>query len=362
MAYPIVGFWFAEIIERLHLARQSDLLWISYATYALALWAMYRFVGIVVRNRYAAALATGLYALAPAAMQFTTDAGGYLRSLGLAFSFLALFFAYRAFFHGQSNATRSAIVGGIFAGLAISTHPGEALFTVLSIAYFFIFGRPYRDCIKVIVLLGIVAALVSTIWWIPAVSHFGMSSIVAAAGSRHTRRWYWPLTLFRATSGSFVPVLGPLALVCAVYELSMGRLFLAGWLCVVGFAQGEPFTLRVGAVLSASFLAQVSGEEPASKSGAEAGSFPGSFVRSAPWAIGGVLLVIQFLEALAFVSPSLDKSHRSHNFTPEVISGFLWIRTIPPLKLVSRCWETWANHSHFMRRERTFFLSAAENG
>ncbi|MEI9994454.1 MAG: glycosyltransferase family 39 protein [Rhizomicrobium sp.] len=332
MAYPVFGLWFIALFDRLGLVTMQSLLWIGYALYGVALVAIYRLAVAFSKNALAAAIATALYALSPAAIEFATDAGGYVRALGLLFTATALVFAHRVFLREPDRAGVAAIIlCGAFTGLAVGTHPQEALFCVVSIVYFAVFRRPWLRALQRLVAVGAVALLVSSPWWAPIVLHGGLSPILQAGGSRHAARLYWFLTLFRATSGSFVSTLGPIAFCLALYDLSRGRLVLPGWLFLAGFTLGEPRTLLVGALLAARFMAEWAPAAPPET------ALPKPWQkyllaahRHAALLIGAALLVVQLFEGLAYVTPALDPHARAHPFTATVASGFVWLREHTP--------------------------------
>ncbi|MFD0980784.1 hypothetical protein [Tropicimonas aquimaris] len=210
-AYPPLSFFAASGLLWLGLAPVQVAvvypLALSLLVVLAALW-LYR---EVIEDDFIFLLAGAAALLQVRSIEYLLMGGGISRSTGALFFLLTLIAALAA---TSGNRTRPAVLGGLFAGLALLAHLEWGINAIVGAVLLVLFSsRTGAEKARVIVLAGLCAALVVAPWAIWQLSTQGLDPFRSASSSAH---WSLPIA------------------VTASAQLSFFRPFHLTWLCVIG--------------------------------------------------------------------------------------------------------------------------------
>jgi hypothetical protein len=122
----------------------------------------------------------------------------------------------------------------VFAALAALSHPGAALFTIISLALIFLaYGRTRRAFLDSVGLAALAVVLASP-WWLTVLSAHGLDPFLAGAqSSSNALTSFQFLVTFTFTDEPYTAFLAVLGLNGLVYTVARGRYLLGAWLVVV---------------------------------------------------------------------------------------------------------------------------------
>ncbi len=178
-AYPPLALEFAAALELATGVARSDLFrWLPLAFSVLCIPAVYLVALEVLGDRRRAQFATVAYATFPYAWEWLTMGSGVTRSAGMFFALLATWQGLRLL---SSRSRRSALSTGVFAGLAVLSHPEAAVFVAIALGARLLASWSWRG-LRRLALAAIVAAVVAAPWALVVVQRHGIAPFLAAGG------------------------------------------------------------------------------------------------------------------------------------------------------------------------------------
>lgn len=234
-AYPPLSFYLSGgLFELTGISILKLLFYLPLFFSVLTIPAFYLFTNTFFEGRFFyRSLATFLFATLPRSFEWLVMGGGITRSLGFLFALLALVFASKAF--KEEGGWLSVILAAILAGLTILSHPVASLFLGFSLVVFYIYYWPSR--VAKLVVIGLIAVMVASPWWINILSVHGINPFVGATNTGHVN-WFqikYLLTLnFEYENRFFLPVLSFLALI-GLFNISRREALFLGFLIGPGY-------------------------------------------------------------------------------------------------------------------------------
>jgi len=279
-AYPPAGIYLAALLDRAGPWSLLDVM--RFLPMSLSLLAVAAFALLareLLRPRLAW-LAALWFALLPMAYVWVIMGGGLTRAVGQLFSLLALWQALRLARGGGSS---SAVALGVFAGLALLSHPEAAWFVAYSVPLVWLAFDRTRAGLAQFAAAGAVGLAIASPWLAMGVARHGAGVLEPAADSG----WPWYAGLVRLahldlTREAFFPLVGALALFGAYRTLLRGEWFLSAWVLLAHVAQARAADQR--AVVPLAILAAIGVSELVTLAGmvARGKGFEGRW-RRLPW-------------------------------------------------------------------------------
>jgi hypothetical protein len=157
------------------------------------------------------ALATFLFATLPRSFEWFVMGGGITRSLGFFFALTAIYCYSKAITKDRIGA--ELLFSGLFSSFTILSHPVAGLFLAFSLLVLTIYYWPLN--LRFPIIIGAIALLGSSPWWISILLKYGLSPFVGAANTGHLD-WFdfgYILTLnFNFENRFFLPFVSVLAI------------------------------------------------------------------------------------------------------------------------------------------------------
>ncbi len=192
------------------------------------------------------AIAVFAFALIPRSFIWLLMGGGLTRSFGFLFAILAMYSAHLLYTRRQWRYVAPAT---LFAALTVLSHLETGWFLAFTLAIFFLAHGRHRHGLRssIVVVAGTVA--LTAPWWATVLTQHGVSPFLAAnstGGSVFSSgevRMHVLLSLLRftATSESFFPLIGALALLGALASVIRGRWVLPVWWVVTILLEARAF-------------------------------------------------------------------------------------------------------------------------
>ncbi len=254
--YPPLGLYFVGIIEyftgasRLQLFRIIPLF-----VNTLTIPAFYYLAIEIVKDKWATLAAASVYSLLPMGYKWLILGGGVTRSFGVFFGILALIFVIR--FVG-SGGWIDAIVGSIFCGFTVLSHPEWAWFLFYSIGIFVILkliAKERRVFFRsFLIFLGTTVIILP---WLLMVLYRHARTIYLPLLDSGFSRWndIIRLLLFEWSGEVFIPVFTLLSIVGIFRLVKKKEWFVVFWLPLIFLLQGRAATQR--AVIPLALLAGI---------------------------------------------------------------------------------------------------------
>ena len=261
--YPPLGLYFTGIVEYLTGASRLQLFRIIplFVT-TLTIPAFYYLANEIVKDKWTAFAATSVYALLPKGYQWLILGGGVTRSFGALFGILALIFVIR--FVG-SGGRIAAILGSIFSGFTVLSHPEWAWFLFYSIGIFIILKIIAKENRVVfrsfLIFLGTTVIILP--WLLMILYRHGRTIYLPLLDSGFSR---WDdvirLVLFEWSGEVFFPVFTLLSIVGIFVLVKEKEWFIVFWLPLVFLLQGRaadqkvviPLALSAGTGITTVFI------------------------------------------------------------------------------------------------------------
>lgn len=254
--YPPLGLYLVGITEvwtgasRLELFRVIPLL-----VTTLTIPAFFYLAREIVKDEWASLAATAVYSLLPKGYMWLILGGGVTRSFGAFFGILALIFVIRFI---RSGGWVTAIVGSVFCGFTILSHPEWAWFLFYSITFFIVFNLVARAekifSRSFLIFLGTVVTILP--WVVTILFLHGKTIILPLLDSGFSRQNDIIKFLLLQWSGEVLfPVITLLSMVGFFSAIKKREFFVVFWLPLVFFLQGRAADQR--AVIPLALLAGV---------------------------------------------------------------------------------------------------------
>jgi hypothetical protein len=244
--YPPFGFYFVGILEsltgisRLQLFRIIPLL-----VTTLTIPAFYFLAIEINKNRWTALTATTVFSLLPTAYKWLILGGGVTRSFGALFGILALVFVLRLI---ESGGWKAVLMGSIFCGLTVLSHPEWAWFLFYSIGIF-VFLKLFEKQRMVLLRSFLIFLLTSIIilpWLLTIIYKHGHTLLQPFLDSGFSR---WgdiiKLFLFEWSGEILFPIFTFFSLVGIFRLFKKKEWFVIFWLPLIFFLQGRAASQRV---------------------------------------------------------------------------------------------------------------------
>jgi hypothetical protein len=182
---------------------------VSIAVYSLGLQ--------ILKSPIAAGIATYLYVCTPRSMTWLVMGGGLTRSLGQLFLILTFLSVFALYTRGGRRFVFWSIAGG---ALVVLSHPEAALHTVAACALLWILKGRNRRATFDSVCVAIGVAIVTAVWWAPAIMRHGVAPFISAGstGWQLSANLVIPLLMTFAEEPmmTVIPVLGLVGLAVCV--------------------------------------------------------------------------------------------------------------------------------------------------
>ncbi len=228
-AYPPLGFYVGAIVADLFRVDAIKVLqWLPAAVLVGTLPAFYALAKAMLGTSFRAGIATLMYAFTPRAITWQIMGGGLTRSFGQLFLILALAAIYLTFEH---STRRRLILSILFSSLVVLSHPEAALQTAgIAILFWLFKGRAKQSALHALV-IGAGTLVLTSIWWIPAIVHFGAGTLIAAAQTgQHNLLALLTPVLLNFVDEPLLTLVAVLALIGFAFELSRRRPLIPLWI------------------------------------------------------------------------------------------------------------------------------------
>jgi hypothetical protein len=229
-AYPPLPFYLTALVRSITGADLLEIIrWLPVFFSLLTIPALFLLAQALLGDPLQAALATVIYALLPRSYEWVIMGGGVTRAPAALFLVLMTWGLYRLF---QSGGWKYYLVSIICGALVILTHPERSLHAVATAAIlFFYFGRSRTDLKRAVIVAFGVLVLTSP-WWIFALTRYGWAPFSLAFQSSGQRWLFWsPLLLLNFTDES-IALVALLAVVGVLACLLQRKTFLPFWLAL----------------------------------------------------------------------------------------------------------------------------------
>src|SRR5947207_3416590 len=134
-AYPPLGFYVAGVLNVIGLDLLDIFRFLPLILSTLTIPLVYFVAREVLTSRFQALLATWAFALLPRAFDWSIVGGGVTRALGMLLAVLAILYGARFY---RAGVRRDGVTMAVCAGLAAMSHPGSALFSLVSLVLLFL--------------------------------------------------------------------------------------------------------------------------------------------------------------------------------------------------------------------------------
>lgn len=238
--YPPFGLYFIGLVEKVSGADRFQLFRIIpllVSTFIIP--TSYILAKDILKDRWASISAAMAMALLPMGYKWQILGGGVTRAFGTIFSILALVFVFRFF---QSGKWTSGVLGSIFCGLTVLSHPECAWFLFYSLGFFVILEYITKER-KVLIrsLLIIIGTLIIILPWLLAVLPKHVETLRLPFMDVGTSRWIniISLFLFQFPREALIPIFTFFALIGIFPLIKKKQWFIVFWLPIVFLFQGR---------------------------------------------------------------------------------------------------------------------------
>lgn len=257
-AYPPLGFYFGALAADIFGLHSFDAVrWIPALFASLSIPAFYFLSLRLIKDKYLASLSTLFFALVPRAFFWLIMGGGLTRAPGQFFMLLALASIIRLY---EENRPRDVLLAGLFAGLAVLSHPEAAVHTAFSAVLIWLMISRTREAFVRSVMVGIIVFLVTSPWWVTVIRDHGVAPLVRAAQTGENSMAVFHLVFFTFTQEPFMTVVAVLGVIGIIDRLVRREYLLPVWVLLPFLAAGRSATNLVIiplAMLAAHGLANV---------------------------------------------------------------------------------------------------------
>jgi hypothetical protein len=191
-AYPALPFYLTALLSDSFGWSLIELFrWLPAVLSTLSILAFFLLARNLLKPSSTALLGTAAFAFLPRAYTWFVMGGGVSRGLGQLFLLLTLWGTYQAFTHRQ---VKYIILTVFFGALAVVSHPGQLLHTVILCACFWLYLN-WKDVPRVLLLSFGVAAL-SAPWWLTVMLRHGFSPFLSASQTGGFNGLFWLPLIF----------------------------------------------------------------------------------------------------------------------------------------------------------------------
>ena len=239
-AYPPLGFYFGAIaIGLFKISSVEAVRWIPAFFASLSIPAFYFLSIRLFKDKYHASLATLFFALMPRAFFWMIMGGGLTRAPGQFFMLLALGFIIQLF---EENRRVDIFLSGLFAGLAVLSHPEAAVHTVLSAVLLWLVLSHNRITFMRSVFVGIIVLVITVPWWGTVIRLHGTAPLLSAIGTGGNPLAVFHLVFFTFTEEPYMTMIGVLGLIGIVRQFIRKEFLLPLWVLLPFIVAGRSAT------------------------------------------------------------------------------------------------------------------------
>jgi hypothetical protein len=236
-AYPPLGFYFGRIAADLFgLNAVQVVRWLPPFFASLSIPAFYWLALRILKNKYYAATSTIFFALMPRALSWFVMGGGLTRSPGQFFMLLTLATVIRLY---EENRRSDIFLAGIFAGLAVLSHPEAAVHTFVSAIFLWLMLSRKRVAFLNSIAVGIIVLIVTAPWWVTVVSQHGIGPLINGAQTGQKVLAVFHLIFFAFTEEPYATVIAVLGLIGIGASLLRREYLLPLWMAIPFFVEGR---------------------------------------------------------------------------------------------------------------------------
>ena len=275
-AYPPLGLYLAALLDDLTPLAMVDVFRVlPLAASCLVVAACYPLARVLLRDRWAALLATLAFSLAPRSFIWLTMGGGVTRAPALACALVALALFYGATMErerGMRHWGPPLGMAAVLSGITAATHLETAAFLAASLGVFAVVAATIRDgertgrlgnrtwwrqplhAFRCVAVVGLGSAVLSAPWWGTVIARHGLDPFRAAMAQGGTLLASGDVpedVWVRLANPSFTnephfPLIAALGMMGALHALVRGRILLPLWLAVTVASRAA--SIRLGSV------------------------------------------------------------------------------------------------------------------
>jgi hypothetical protein len=254
LGYPPLGFYIGAVYRYLGFDLVTISRIISPITFVITIPIAYYTISKYVRDQLQSFVATLVLAVSPASMFWHITAGGFLRSIAFIFVLTGLYAGHEIFI-GSDDGNKWLVVGMVFFGLTLLTHPTYSLFFALSFLILYIVeDRSVQGFLNgsVVALGGIIIA---SPWLITVISRHGLDVYTSLGGTRPFGILPFIWTFIFDIHGEIIHIWHAIAIVGAVILVLNKEYRYPVWIIGVGLLVPRPqFLIFIAAIISAIVL------------------------------------------------------------------------------------------------------------
>jgi 4-amino-4-deoxy-L-arabinose transferase-like glycosyltransferase len=252
-AYPPLGFYFGALAADIFgMSSLNIVRWIPALFASLSIPAFYFLSLRLFKDKYHASLATLFFALVPRAYFWMVMGGGLTRAPGQFFMLLALGTIIRLY---DENRIRDVFLAGLFAGLAVLSHPEAAVHTALSAVLLWLVLSRKRKTFIQSAFVAVVVLVVTAPWWVTVISNHGFAPLLSAMQTGENSLAILHLVFLTFTQEPFMTVIAMLGVIGIFHSLIRKDYLLPLWVVLPFLFAGRSATNLV--ILPLTMLAAV---------------------------------------------------------------------------------------------------------
>lgn len=239
-AYPPLGFYFGAFAAGVSGMSSTDVVrWIPAFFASLSIPAFYFLSLRLFKDKYHASLATLFFALVPRAFFWMVMGGGLTRASGQFFMLLALGTIVRLY---DQNQRRDVFLAGLFAGLAVLSHPEAAIHTALSTVLLWLVISRKRATFIQSVFVGIIVLAVTAPWWVTVIRYHGVAPLLSALRTGDNSLAIFHLVFFTFTQEPYMTVIAVLGVIGIIQRMIRRDYLLPLWVVLPFLFAGRSAT------------------------------------------------------------------------------------------------------------------------
>ncbi len=336
--YPPFALYFIGLLETVSGADRIQLFRIiPLLVSTLTIPAFYLLARDQLKDQWTSLAATIAMALLPMGYKWQILGGGVTRAFGVLFSILALVFVFRFF---QSGKWTNALLGSLFCGLTVLSHPECAWFLFYSIGFFVVLEQLTRErkilLRSLLIVMGVILVILP---WLFVIIPGQADNLFLPLADSGSEKWadIISLLLLQWSGEILFPILTLFALIGIFPFVKKRQWFLVFWLPLVFLLQGRAPDHRATVPLA---LLAGTGVKEALRFLAARFSEPVRIQKIAGLVCGLILyaLVGSWLSMGSLVKPLSEES----------INSFEWIKRETPAdsKILVISGKTWINDNY----------------
>jgi hypothetical protein len=236
----VLYFYFGALAVDIFGLHSFDVVrWIPALFASLSIPAFYFLSLRLIKDKYLASLSTLFFALVPRAFFWLIMGGGLTRAPGQFFMLLALVSIVHLY---KENRPKDVLLAGLFAGLAVLSHPEAAVHTALSAVLIWLMISRTREAFVRSVMVGIIVFLITSPWWVTVIRDHGIAPLISAAQTGENSLAVFHLVFFTFTQEPFMTVIAVLGVIGIIDRLVRREYLLPLWVSVPFLVAGRSAT------------------------------------------------------------------------------------------------------------------------